>query len=104
MANILYGVNGEGSGHASRSREILSHLEGQGHSIHVVSFDRGLKNLADFSVTEIFGLGLAYSHNRERYRKTVFKNLLAIRGAANGLLGSCAYKVGSFRLPFLPFA
>jgi hypothetical protein len=53
MANILNGVNGEGSGHASRSREISSHLEGQGHSIHVVSFDRGLKNLADFSVTEI---------------------------------------------------
>jgi uncharacterized protein (TIGR00661 family) len=77
MANILYGVNGEGSGHSSRAREVLAHLEAQGHRVHVASFDRGYKNLKDdFEVTEIDGLRLAYVHNRVRYRKTIVRNLL----------------------------
>ena len=56
MANILYGVNGEGSGHSTRSKEVIRHLMAKGHAVHVVSFDRGLRNLsADFEVTEIYG-------------------------------------------------
>lgn len=79
MANILYGVNGEGSGHSSRAREVIAHLEAQGHSVHVASFDRGYKNLKnDFEVTEIDGLRLAYVENRVRYRKTVLRNLLHV--------------------------
>lgn len=77
MANILYGVNGEGSGHSTRAKEIITHLEQQGHRVHVVSFDRGLRNLkSDFEVTEIYGLRLAYVRNQVRYRKTIVGNLL----------------------------
>jgi len=77
MANILYGVNGEGSGHSSRAREVIAHLQAQGHRVHVASFDRGYRNLKDhFEVTEIDGLRLAYVENRVRYRKTVVRNLL----------------------------
>jgi uncharacterized protein (TIGR00661 family) len=77
MANILYGVNGEGSGHSSRAREVISHLEAQGHRVRVASFDRGYHNLkGDFDVSEIDGLRLAYVENRVRYRKTVVRNLL----------------------------
>ena len=47
MANILYGVNGEGSGHSTRAREVILHLERRGHVVHVVSFDRGLRNLSE---------------------------------------------------------
>jgi UDP:flavonoid glycosyltransferase YjiC (YdhE family) len=43
MANILYGVNGEGSGHSTRATEVIKHLQRQGHHIHVASFDRGLQ-------------------------------------------------------------
>jgi uncharacterized protein (TIGR00661 family) len=83
MANILYGVNGEGSGHSSRAREVIRHLLSQGHTVHVASFDRGLRNLSgDFEVTEIYGLRFAYVENRVRYRKTVLKNLLAAPRAA----------------------
>src|SRR5260221_11697716 len=83
MTNILYGVNGEGAGHSSRSREIITHLQEQGHTVHVVSFDRGLKNLAaDFDVTEIFGMRLATIHNQVRYGRTVLRNLLTIPRAA----------------------
>jgi len=86
MANILYGVNGEGAGHSTRAKEVLSHLRSQGHTLHVVSFDRGLKNLGgDFEVTEIYGLRIEYVNNRVRYKKTVAKNLLAVPKAAKSI-------------------
>ena len=71
MANILYGVNGEGSGHSTRAKEVISHLQSQGHKLHLVSFDRGLRNLREsFPVTEIFGFQLTYINNRVRYKRT----------------------------------
>jgi uncharacterized protein (TIGR00661 family) len=86
MANILYGVNGEGSGHSTRAKEVISHLVQQGHTIHVVSFDRGLANLRrDFEVTEIHGWRLAYVNNQVRYRKTLTKNLLGARQTARSV-------------------
>jgi uncharacterized protein (TIGR00661 family) len=76
MANILYGVNGEGAGHSTRSREVIRHLQARGHRVHVASFDRGLRNLQnDFDVTEIDGLRLAYVRNRVRYGRTILRNL-----------------------------
>jgi len=78
MANILYGVNGEGSGHSTRAKEVLRHLVRQGHTVCVASFDRGLANLKDeFDVTDIYGLRIAYVNNRVRYQRTVAKNLFA---------------------------
>jgi uncharacterized protein (TIGR00661 family) len=86
MSNILYGVNGEGAGHSTRAKEVLSHLRRQGHTLHVASFDRGLKNLGgEFEVTEIYGLRLEYVNNRVRYKKTIAKNLLAVPKAARSL-------------------
>ena len=86
MANILYGVNGEGSGHSTRAKEMLTHLQAQGHNVHVASFDRGLRNLkSEFEVTEIYGLRLAYVRNRVRYRRTIFGNLLKAPRAARSI-------------------
>ncbi len=83
MANILYGVNGEGSGHSTRAKEVLRHLHRQGHTLHVASFDRGMQNLKDeFEVTEIYGLRLSYVNNRVRYEKTLAQNILAAPKAA----------------------
>ena len=86
MANILYGVNGEGAGHSTRAREVLSHLVAQGHAVHVASFDRGLQNLqTDFDVTEIYGFRFAYINNRVRYKRTIAKNLITAPQAARSL-------------------
>jgi uncharacterized protein (TIGR00661 family) len=86
MANILYGVNGEGSGHSTRAKEVITHLEAQGHTVRVVSFDRGLRNLSEsFDVTEIFGLRIAYVNNRMRYRRTLARNLIGAPRAARSL-------------------
>src|SRR3984893_9645228 len=86
MANILYGVNGEGAGHSTRSKEVLTHLRQQGHTLHVASFDRGMQNLRDhFEVTEIFGFRFAYVNNRVRYKRTIAKNLVTMRQAAKSV-------------------
>jgi len=86
MANILYGVNGEGAGHSTRAKEVLSHLVAQGHVVHVASFDRGLRNLQDqFDVTEIYGFRFSYVNNRVRYKRTIAKNLITVPQAAKSL-------------------
>ena len=86
MANILYGVNGEGAGHSTRAKEVLVHLRQQGHTLHVASFDRGLRNLRDdFEVTEIFGFRFAYVNNRVRYKRTIAKNLVTMPQAAKSI-------------------
>jgi len=86
MANILYGVNGEGAGHSTRSREVLTHLVAHGHRVHVASFDRGLENLkSDFDITEIYGFRFAYVNNRVRYKHTIAKNLITVPQAARSI-------------------
>ncbi|MBZ5679561.1 MAG: UDP-glucuronosyltransferase [Acidobacteriia bacterium] len=86
MANILYGVNGEGAGHSTRAKEVLSHLVAQGHTVHVASFDRGLRDLSEhFDVTEIYGFRFAYVNNRVRYKRTIAKNLITMPQAARSL-------------------
>jgi uncharacterized protein (TIGR00661 family) len=86
MANILYGVNGEGAGHSTRAKEVLSHLVAKGHVVHIASFDRGLQNLRErFDVTEIYGFRFAYVNNRVRYKRTIAKNLITVPQAARSL-------------------
>lgn len=86
MANILYGVNGEGAGHSTRAKEVLTHLVSAGHRVHVASFDRGLQNLKHhFDVTEIYGFRFAYVNNRVRYKRTIAKNLITVPQAAKSL-------------------
>jgi len=76
MANILYGVNGEGAGHSTRSREIILHLQRHGHNVLGASFDRGLRNLGDIcEVLEIHGFRFTYVNNQVRYNRTLARNL-----------------------------
>jgi uncharacterized protein (TIGR00661 family) len=62
---VLYGVVGEGMGHATRSRVVIEHLLGQGHDVHVVVSGKAhdfLRKILDphprAGVTEIAGLRL----------------------------------------------
>jgi uncharacterized protein (TIGR00661 family) len=86
MANILYGVNGEGSGHSTRAKEVLTHLERRGHTLHVASFDRGLRNLsATFAVEEIYGFRFAFVNNQVKYKRTLARNLVTAPQAAHSI-------------------
>lgn len=79
VATIVYGVSGEGSGHSSRAREILTHLQAQGHRVRVASYDRGYQNLhRDFETLEIAGLSIASQDNRISPFKTIAQNVAAL--------------------------
>ena len=76
MARLIYGVSGEGSGHSSRAREMIAHLESKGHAVKVASYDRGYRNLSpDFDVLEIEGLHIASVENKVSVVETFVDNL-----------------------------
>ena len=86
MARILYGVNGEGSGHSTRAQEVLSHLKLKATRCMWLHLIRGLRNLEkDFEVTEIYGLRLAYVNNQVRYKRTLAKNLMGVGRRAKSM-------------------
>ncbi|HVU01990.1 MAG TPA: MJ1255/VC2487 family glycosyltransferase [Polyangiaceae bacterium] len=78
---ILYGVVGEGMGHAMRSRVVLGHLVRVGHEVHVIASQRAVDYLAKHfaSVHRIHGMHIVYDENRVRRGKTLWQNVL--RGA-----------------------
>jgi len=80
---ILYGVVGEGMGHATRSRVVIEHLVERGHDVRVVASGRASAYLAERvpHVGEIWGLTMAYSDNEVRRWETVVRNL---QGAVSG--------------------
>lgn len=76
---ILYGVVGEGMGHAIRSRVVLDELARR-HQIEVVVSGRAhgyLKTLESerLGVNHIWGLSLVYEDNRVRNFRTLLANL-----------------------------
>lgn len=74
--HILYGLSGEGSGHASRAREVIRYLQSQGHTVSVFTYDRGVNALKDeFDVHEIFGLGFKYKQSQLKVAHTVLYNI-----------------------------
>ena len=91
---ILYGVVGEGMGHAMRSRVVLEHLIAAGHQIEVMVSGRAKdfleKRLASAPTSDrsgaegetrpgvngIHGFHLIYDENRVRLGKTLWSNVL----------------------------
>jgi uncharacterized protein (TIGR00661 family) len=82
LMRILYGVVGEGMGHATRSRVVLEHLLGAGHEVRVVVSGRAhqflverLRAYPNVAVEEIQGLKLSYFGNRLDKSDSLFMNL-----------------------------
>jgi uncharacterized protein (TIGR00661 family) len=75
---ILYGVVGEGMGHAMRSRVVLDHLVGQGHELEIMASGRATDFLGKRfqGVNRIHGLHMIYEENRMRRGKTLLSNML----------------------------
>ena len=67
MAKIVYGVSGEGSGHSSRAREMISYLEQLGHAVKVVSYDRDFNNLKDDFDVFIYSTNQPFDPNKGAY-------------------------------------
>jgi uncharacterized protein (TIGR00661 family) len=75
---ILYGVVGEGMGHAIRSRVVLEHLRARGHEIEIMASGRACQFLAKRfeGVNEIHGFHMISEENRMRFGKTVWSNVV----------------------------
>src|SRR5262245_3544149 len=79
---ILYGVVGEGMGHATRSGVIIEHLASRGHTVKIVVSGRAhrflgerLAHLSSVSVEAIEGLTLSYWGNDLDRSASIFHNL-----------------------------
>ncbi|MEO8698933.1 MAG: glycosyltransferase family protein [Kofleriaceae bacterium] len=75
---VLYGVTGEGMGHAMRSRVVLEHLVAAGHEIEVMSSGKaaGFLEKRFAGVTKIHGFHMILEENRVRRGKTLWSNVL----------------------------
>ncbi|HOZ87366.1 MAG TPA: glycosyltransferase family protein [Bacteroidia bacterium] len=76
--NILYGVPGEGMGHATRSKVIIDHLIKKKHQLCIVSSGRAfgfLNNEFPGLVIEIKGFHFAYKNAEVSKTKTFLSNL-----------------------------
>jgi uncharacterized protein (TIGR00661 family) len=81
--NILYGVPGEGMGHATRSKVTIDFLLSEGHNVQVVSSARAYTFLsAQFGdrVHEIKGLHFAYKNAEVSKLGTLMLNLKSAAG------------------------
>ena len=79
---ILYGVVGEGMGHATRSAVVLDHLADSGHEIKVVVSGKAhdflkerFASRSNVALEEIEGLTLRYFGNRLKRARSLFWNL-----------------------------
>jgi uncharacterized protein (TIGR00661 family) len=79
---ILYGIVGEGMGHATRSAVVLEHLLRSGHEVRVVVSGRAhgfiverLQSFEKATIEEIAGLTLRYLGNRLKMTRSIFYNL-----------------------------
>ena len=85
---ILYGVVGEGMGHAIRSRVVLEHLVAHGHEVEIMASGRASRFLGQRfeGVNEIHGFHMISEDNRIRLGKTLWSNVLAgIAGAPKNI-------------------
>ncbi|MGE0868272.1 MAG: glycosyltransferase family protein [Kofleriaceae bacterium] len=80
---VLYGVTGEGMGHAMRSRVVIEHLLAAGHTLEIMASGRAAEFLGKRfeGVRTIHGFHMILEENRVRRGRTLWSNVV------KGLLG-----------------
>lgn len=96
---ILYGVVGEGMGHATRSKVVCEHLVERGHDVKIVVSGRAHAMLAKTfdDVVEIRGLTIRYVDNRVDRDGTLARNVLAAPWMLAANVGAYFDKVARFQ-------
>jgi uncharacterized protein (TIGR00661 family) len=81
---ILYGVVGDGMGHAIRSSVVVDKLRADGHEVHLAASGRAVGYLEQRfdDISEIWGLSMVMEDNEVKKRLTASKNL---KGALSNL-------------------
>lgn len=83
MANIIYGVAGEGYGHSTRSQLVGQKLIDAGHNVIFATSQKGLKHLGQYfpeRTKEVFGLLFGYKAGKVSNFKTFRINLCRLPG------------------------
>lgn len=91
--NILYGIPGEGMGHATRSKVIIDHLLKSGHDVIAVSSGRAfsfLDKMFPGKVIEIKGFHFAYKNAEVSKTATFLSNL---KSAGKNLIHNTSKKL-----------
>ena len=76
---ILYGICGEGFGHSSRAKEIITHLQKQGHKILIITYGQAypvLKTIAK-EIIKVQGFHLKFKDNKLSIKKTIRNSIKA---------------------------
>jgi uncharacterized protein (TIGR00661 family) len=96
---ILYGVVGEGMGHATRSQVVCEHLAARGHEVKIVVSGRAHAFLSKTfrDVVEIRGLTIRYVDNRLDRDGTLARNVLAAPAMLAANVGAYFDKVTRFK-------
>lgn len=100
MARILYAVNGDGLGHATRAHSIAGALLERGHNVRfLASLKSGAYLSAAFPglVDETFGFCLSYDQGRMRTYRTVVENLRILSSKWNSRKSNITRAFRTFR-------
>ena len=75
---VLYGVVGEGMGHAIRSQVVIDHLLAEGHEIEIMASSRAADHLGQRfkGVNKIHGFHMIADENRIKRGMTVWSNVI----------------------------
>src|SRR5207302_11440002 len=96
---ILYGVTGEGLGHAMRSRVIAAHLRAQGHEVKLVASGRAHGYLARHfdDVQAIPGFAMTYVRGQVARARTLLAIGRAARRALNDSVALYRRSIAGFQ-------
>lgn len=84
MARIIYGVSGDGYGHAVRAHSVGEGLMGRGHDVRFVGSHRSVAYLNKYfpeRVHEALGLRITYRDGRVAVLNTVMRNAAKLVGS-----------------------
>ena len=94
---ILYGVTGEGLGHAMRAQVLLAHLASQGHRVLVAASGRAARLLsADNEVVTIDGFSIRYADGAVQRARTLADNAKSALGSLHRNAGVAFDEVAAF--------
>ncbi len=104
MARIVYGVSGDGYGHAVRAHSVGEGLMGRGHDVRFVGSHRSVAYLNKHfpeRVHETLGLRMTYREGRVAVLDTVMRNAAKLVGSLRSSNRSLSQMLRSFRPEFV---
>jgi uncharacterized protein (TIGR00661 family) len=79
--NILYGIAGEGLGHATRSKVIIEHLLKKNHQVRIITSNKAynfLQKIFPNIIKKIDGFTLSIENNEVNIPKSISQNIFSI--------------------------